>query len=81
VGCHQFDFTSKLDVLERAREGAVLLLNSPYPADSVWQELPEELQAQIIAKRISLYVVDAHQIARKAKLDRRINTVMQTCDK
>jgi pyruvate-ferredoxin/flavodoxin oxidoreductase len=79
VGCHQFDFTSKLDVLERAREGAVLLLNSPYPADSVWQELPEELQAQIIAKRISLYVVDAHQIARKAKLDRRINTVMQTC--
>src|SRR5664279_2847290 len=32
VACHQFGLLSKVDVLEHARHGATLLLNSPYAA-------------------------------------------------
>ena len=32
VGCHQWVFLEKFDMLEKAEEGAVFLLNSPYPA-------------------------------------------------
>ncbi len=79
IGCHQFDFLEKFDVLSRAKPGAVLLLNSPYSASRVWQELPREVQEQLIAKRIRMFTVDAYQVAADAGLGRRINTIMQTC--
>ncbi len=40
VACHQFGLLGKMDVLGHAREGGTFLLNSPYPADDVWCELP-----------------------------------------
>ena len=33
VGCHQFNFLGRYDVLEPAEEGAVFLLNAPFDAD------------------------------------------------
>jgi len=30
IGCHQFNFIEKVDVLESARPGATFLLNSPF---------------------------------------------------
>ena len=50
VACHQFDFLERTDVLAVAEPGATFLLNSPYPADQVWKELPTEAQEQIIAR-------------------------------
>ena len=37
------------------------------------------MQEQILAKRITLYTIDAGRIAREAGLAGRINTVLQTC--
>ena len=37
------------------------------------------MAAQIIEKRVQVYVIDAYQVAQKAGLGRRTNTVMQTC--
>jgi pyruvate-ferredoxin/flavodoxin oxidoreductase len=79
VACHQFGFLERMDVLERAAPGATFLLNSPWPADEVWEHLPVEVQGQIIDKRLDLWVVDAAQVAREAGLGHRINTVMQPC--
>jgi pyruvate-ferredoxin/flavodoxin oxidoreductase len=79
VACHQFGFLERMDVLERAAHGATFLLNSPWPADEVWEHLPVEVQDQIIAKRLDLWVVDAAAVAREAGLGHRINTVMQPC--
>ncbi|MCY2959169.1 MAG: pyruvate:ferredoxin (flavodoxin) oxidoreductase [Planctomycetota bacterium] len=79
VACHQFHFLERMDVLALADEGAVFLLNSPYVADAVWSKLPVEVQAQILEKKLRLFVVDADRIAREAGLGGRINTVMQTC--
>ncbi len=79
VGCHQFQFLHRIDVLKSAIPGATLLLNSPYPADEVWDQLPQEVQGQIIEKQLKVFVVDALQIAADVGLGGRINTVMQTC--
>jgi pyruvate-ferredoxin/flavodoxin oxidoreductase len=79
VACHNFGFLERVDVLSRAAEGATFLLNSPYPADEVWEQLPREVQAEIIEKRLRLFVVDASSVARDAGLGKRVNTVLQTC--
>ena len=79
VGCHQFRFLDKVDVLGRAAPDATLLLNCRQPVAKVWDALPRLVQEQILAKRITLYTVDADRIAREAGLAGRINIVLQTC--
>ncbi|WP_303905523.1 pyruvate:ferredoxin (flavodoxin) oxidoreductase [Thiohalomonas denitrificans] len=79
IGCHQFNFIEKIDVLERAQPGATLLLNSPYGPDEVWDRLPHRTQQQMIDKDISFYVIDASGVARETGMGSRTNTIMQTC--
>ncbi|MCV7130571.1 MULTISPECIES: pyruvate:ferredoxin (flavodoxin) oxidoreductase [Mycolicibacterium] len=79
IGCHQFRFLDKVDVLGRAAPGATLLLNCRLPAERIWDALPRRVQEQILDKKITLYVVDADRIARAAGLPGRINIVLQTC--
>jgi pyruvate-ferredoxin/flavodoxin oxidoreductase len=79
VACHQFQFLEKIDVLATAAEGATFLLNSPYPTDTVWNELPLEVQRQIIEKKLKFYVVDGYAVSQKTGMGRRFNTAMQSC--
>ncbi|HYL98972.1 MAG TPA: pyruvate:ferredoxin (flavodoxin) oxidoreductase [Blastocatellia bacterium] len=79
VAVHQFNFFERYGVLELAKPGATLLINSPFGKDQVWSELPREVQQQIIDKELRVFVVDAFEIARDAGLGKRINTIMQTC--
>jgi pyruvate-ferredoxin/flavodoxin oxidoreductase len=79
VACHQFVFLEKLDVLGPAVPGATFLLNSPYPADEVWDHLPRKVQEEIIAKKLKFYVIDGYQVAKEAQMGTRVNTIMQTC--
>ncbi len=79
IGCHQFVFAEKIDVLENARHGATFLLNSPYGPDEVWDRLPRSLQQEIIDKDIQFYVIDASKVALETGMGNRTNTIMQTC--
>ncbi len=79
VGCHQFGFFDRYDVLSYAAPRAVLLVNSPYGVDATWDELPREVQDGIVAKQLKLYVIDAVSVAQANGMGNRINTVMQTC--
>ena len=79
VGCHQYNFLERYDVLAYAQPGGVFLLNAPHPPDAVWEQLPFEIQDQIIGKRLRFFVIDAYAVARAAGMGTRINTVMQTC--
>jgi len=79
IGCHQFGFLDKLDLLENAARCAVFLLNAPYGKDQVWDQLPLEVQTQIIDKGLRFYVIDALKVADATGMKGRINTVMQTC--
>jgi pyruvate-ferredoxin/flavodoxin oxidoreductase len=79
VACHRFALLERVDVLERAARGARFLLNSPWPAGEVFDQLPREVQEQILEKELELYVVDADRVAREVGMGGRINTVMQPC--
>ncbi|MEI8395314.1 MAG: pyruvate:ferredoxin (flavodoxin) oxidoreductase, partial [Rhodospirillaceae bacterium] len=79
VACHHFPLLNQMDVLEKAHEGAVVLLNAAGSAEEVWASLPRSVQQEAIDKKVRLYAVDATMVARDAGLGRRINTVMQTC--
>ena len=79
IGCHQWTFIEKLDVLKCAMDGTTFLLNSPYGPDEVWEHLPIEIQETIIRKNIKLYVINANQVARDTGMGNRINTIMQVC--
>jgi pyruvate-ferredoxin/flavodoxin oxidoreductase len=79
IGCHQFNFLEKTDVLKNAAPGCVFLLNSPFDAAEVWARIPARAQRQIIEKKMKFYVIDAYKVARENGMGSRINTIMQTC--
>jgi len=65
-------------MLSSAREGGTFLLTSLHDKDKVWDTLPQEVQKQIIDKRLKFYVIDAIGIAQELGLGARINVIMQT---
>jgi len=79
IACHQFGFLDRIDILERAAPGATLLLNSPFGADALWDQLPRSVQQGIVDKKLRVFVVDAVRLARDTGMGTRINTIMQTC--
>jgi pyruvate-ferredoxin/flavodoxin oxidoreductase len=79
IACHKFDLVQKIEVLRHAANGSVFLLNSPYPADEVWDQLPQPVQEIIVDRGIHLHVIDATSVALEAGMGKRINTVMQAC--
>lgn len=79
VAVHQFGFLQRYDVLREAKQGAIFLLNAPYGADEVWDQLPIPIQEQIIKKQLRFYVIDGYSVAHDVGMGGRINTIMQTC--
>ena len=79
VACHQPVFLETLDMLDKAREGGVFLLNSDATPDKVWDTLPRKMQQQMIDKKLEFYTIDAYKVADETGMGRRINTIMQTC--
>jgi pyruvate-ferredoxin/flavodoxin oxidoreductase len=79
VACHQFVFLDKYDMLELAAPGATFLLNSPFGPDEIWDQLPREVQEQILEKKLKFFVIDAYKVAKDTGMGGRINTIMQTC--
>ena len=66
-------------MLKFAKPGGVFLINSLYGPDEVWDQLPIEVQNQILGKNLRLYVIDGYDVARQAGMGGRVNTIMQTC--
>jgi pyruvate-ferredoxin/flavodoxin oxidoreductase len=79
IGCHQFNFVEKFDMLPNLVEGGTFLLNSPYGPEEVWDHLPRQLQEQLIAKKAKFYVIDGYTVAKETGMGGRMNTIMQTC--
>lgn len=79
IACHHFNYLRKYDVLKDAEPGATFLLNAPYPAEEVWQQLPEKIQEEIKHKQLKFYVINASKVARDTGMGSRINSILQTC--
>lgn len=79
IGCHQFFFLEKYDVLKTALPGSTFLLNSAFGPEDVWEKLPRHIQNHLVEKKIRFFVTDAYKVAAATGMGQRINTVMQTC--
>jgi pyruvate-ferredoxin/flavodoxin oxidoreductase len=79
IACHQNVFLEKIDMLNEADEGATFLLNTKLSKDEVWNSLPENVQKDLIDKKMKFYVIDAYKVANETGMGARINTIMQTC--
>lgn len=79
IGCHQTVFIERYPMLDKASDGAVFLLNTAASKDEAWHTLPRAMQQKIIDKNIRFYIIDAYRVASDNGMQRRINTIMQTC--
>ncbi len=79
VACHQFTFLERYNITKYAQPGAVFLLNSITPPEEVWDQLPQEVQKDIIEKKLKFYTINAYSVAENTGMGGRINTIMQTC--
>jgi len=79
IACHQFNFINSIDIVDRAAQGADILLNSPYSPEETWTHLPAEMRRIIRERKLKVHTIDAVAVARDAGLGRRVNTIMQTC--
>lgn len=78
VACHKPSFLEKYDMLSNIEEGGTFLLTSQHGPDEIWDTLPQEVQKQIIDRKVRFYVIDAIKLAQGIGLGPRINTIMQT---
>jgi len=78
LACHAFQFLERYDMLKHLKEGGTFLLNSPFPVEEVWEQLPLPVQEALIAKRAKFYIIDAYSLAKSLGLGGRINIIMQT---
>ena len=66
-------------MLKYAAPGGTFLLNSTLWPEEVWEQLPQEVQKDIIEKKLKFYVIDGYKIAEATGMGSRVNTIMQTC--
>ena len=78
LAVHHFPLFYTMDLLKNAKENGILLINSPFKQEALWENLPREVQQQIIDKHLKVYAINASVVARDSGMGRRINTIMQT---
>ena len=78
IALHKTSYIGRYDILSGIKENGTFLINSPWQAEEVFENLTEEMQKTIIEKNIKLYTIDASDIAYKTGLRNKINTIMQT---
>ncbi|MCX6905897.1 MAG: pyruvate:ferredoxin (flavodoxin) oxidoreductase [Verrucomicrobia bacterium] len=79
VACHQPVFLERYDMLKALIPGGTFLLNTAFGADQIWDQLPRQMQENLLKKKVKFFVIDAMSVAKATGMGARINTIMQTC--
>ena len=78
IACHNFSFLEKYDMISKVKPGGTFLLCSPFEHGEVWDKMPNEVQQEIIDKKLKFYVINAIKLGEELGLGARINVIMQT---
>ncbi|MBG0789815.1 MAG: pyruvate:ferredoxin (flavodoxin) oxidoreductase [Desulfovibrionaceae bacterium] len=78
VACHNPSYVHLYDVLDGIKDGGTFVLNCPWTAADMDEQLPAAMRRTIAEKKLKFYTVDAVKIAGEVGLGGRINMVMQT---
>ena len=78
IACHNPSYVTRYDMLSDAKEGGIFLLNSQWTTlEDLERELPACVKNIIAKKKLKFYNIDAIDLAEKAGMGGRINTIMQ----
>ncbi|MBN2038954.1 MAG: pyruvate:ferredoxin (flavodoxin) oxidoreductase [Spirochaetes bacterium] len=77
IACHNTTYVNSYDLLDGIVDGGSFLLNSPWSAKEMENELPNRLKMIIAQKKLKFYNIDAVKIAEEVGLGGRINQIMQ----
>ncbi|MDE7476260.1 MAG: pyruvate:ferredoxin (flavodoxin) oxidoreductase [Duncaniella sp.] len=78
IGCHKTSYVNRFTMIDKAKEGGIFVLNSPWTPEQLCKNLPLEMRQTISDKKLRFFNIDADTIAAKCGLGPRINMVMET---
>ncbi len=78
IACHKTSYVNQYEVLEGMKPGGTFLLNCPWNAAELEEELPAKMKKYIAENNIQFYTIDAVKVAKEVGLKNRINMVTQT---
>ncbi len=78
VACHVQAYLRMYDVTKGLRENGTFLLNTVWNAEELAQHLPNRVKRYFAEKNITVYYINATQIALEIGLGNRTNTILQS---
>ena len=78
VACHVQAYLKLYDVTKGLKKNGTFLLNTIWNKDQVIENLPVKIKKYLAANNISLYIIDATNIAEQIGLGNRTNTILQS---
>ncbi len=77
VACHNSSYITRYDMTSALKEGGVFLLNSPWSAEEMEEQLPASVKNTLARKKVRFYNLDAVKVATELGLAQLVSTVMQ----
>ncbi|PZX20155.1 pyruvate-ferredoxin/flavodoxin oxidoreductase [Breznakibacter xylanolyticus] len=78
VACHVQAYLNLYDVTRGLKKNGTFLLNTVWSVDEVKKNLPNNVKAYLAKNNISLYIINATEIAIEIGLGNRTNTILQS---
>jgi pyruvate-ferredoxin/flavodoxin oxidoreductase len=78
VACHVQAYLRMYDVTKGLREGGTFLLNTVWEDETLAHNLPNKVKRYLAKKNITVYYINATQIAQEIGLGNRTNTILQS---
>jgi len=79
IGVSRVGLRGAIQDFDHRRAGSHVPLERAFPAEEVWDKLPDATQRRIINLGLKFYVINAYEVAKNTGMGGRINTIMQTC--
>ena len=78
VAVHVPSYLEKYDCLRGLKDGGTFLYNSIWDAEETKKRLPDNVKQYLAAHNISMYIINATEVAEKIGLGNRTNTILQS---
>ncbi|NLT04249.1 MAG: pyruvate:ferredoxin (flavodoxin) oxidoreductase [Bacteroidales bacterium] len=78
VACHVQAYLNLYDVTKGLKKNGTFLLNTVWNAEEVKKNLPNKVKKYFAQNNITLYIIDATNIAQEIGLGNRTNTILQS---
>ncbi len=78
VACHVQAYLKMYDVTKGLKKNGTFLLNTVWSEDEVKKNLPNKVKKYLAANNITMYIINATEIAQELGLGNRTNTILQS---